>query len=107
MSVVVDASVFVAACRPSEQWWATSLDFIDAIQQGKDEAAAPTLLLVECAGAIARMTRPELGLRMIRLIDALPLRLVALDEGLSRDAAELAAPHRLRGAEAGDVACAG
>ena len=46
MSVVVDASVFVAACRPSEQWWATSLDFIDAIQQGKDEAAAPTLLLV-------------------------------------------------------------
>jgi predicted nucleic acid-binding protein len=63
---------------------------------------APTLLLVEVAAAVARAYgNPTPGIAFAQAIRELPnLRWEALDESLAGEAAELAAVHRLRGADA-------
>jgi len=87
--------------RPSRQWPMT------ATQQG-ELLAAPSLLLPEVAGAIARRSgRTDLALRAASLLERLPnLRLVRLDAALARLAGQLAAELRLPEADASYVALA-
>ena len=68
----------------------------------------PTLLLPECAAAIARPTS-DIGLanEVGSLVESLPgVRMVALELGLARRAVQIAIRHRLRGADAVYVAVA-
>ena len=80
----------------------TSLDFLQAISQQGDELFAPALLFPEIAGAMARPTRnPEWARGTIALIKAtINIREIAVDQGLSGRAADIAAKYFLRGADA-------
>ena len=98
----VDASVFVNAFNPHEEGHAESLAFLSAIHQGGDPIVVPALLLPEIASAVARVTDDSIGaLQYADATAALPhLTLVSLTPAAGRQAAELAATHRLRGADA-------
>ena len=98
----VDASVFVNAFNPHEDGHAASLQILAAIQERGDPVIVPTLLIPEIASSLARATDDGAGaLRYANATAALPhVTLVALTRAMARQAAELAATHRLRGADA-------
>jgi predicted nucleic acid-binding protein len=70
--------------------------------------AAPILLLAEVGGAMARrLDRPDIGAEAISRLLAIPtLRLVSMDHAQGMRAGQIAAAHRLRGADAVYVAVA-
>lgn len=104
----VDASVFVNAFNPHEAGHAASLEILSVIQRRGDPIIVPTLLVTEVASAVARANDDTAGaLEYAEAITALPnLTLVTLTPALARQAADLAATHRLRGADAIYVAVA-
>jgi predicted nucleic acid-binding protein len=104
----VDASVFVNAFNPHEEGHAASLQILAAIQDRGDPMIVPTLLIAEVASAVARATDDSDGaLQYANATAALPhLTLVSLTTTVARQAASLAATHRLRGADAVYVAVA-
>jgi predicted nucleic acid-binding protein len=104
----VDASVFVNAFNPHEAGHAESLALLAAIQERDDPIIVPTLLAPEIASAVARASDDSVGaLQYAYATATLPhLTAVALTPSLARQAAELAASHRLRGADAVYVAIA-
>jgi predicted nucleic acid-binding protein len=104
----VDASVFVNAFNPYEEGHAESLRILAAIREGGDPVIVPTLLLPEIASAAARASNDSAGaLLYANATAALPhLTLVSLTSTTARQAGELAANHRLRGADAVYVAVA-
>lgn len=108
MSYTIDASVFVAAARPVEKEHTVSLEFLEQVDQQQLPTICPTLLLTECAAAIARATDDEsLAEQLVTLIEALPgIALVPLSRDLARRAVEIAIRYRLRGADAIYVAVA-
>ncbi len=97
----VDASVFVNAFNPHEEGHAESLQILCAIQERGDPVIVPTLLFAEVAAAVARATDDSEGaIEYARATAALPhLTLVSLTTAVARQAADLAAIHRLRGAD--------
>lgn len=104
----VDASVFVNAFNPNEEGHAASLRILSAIQERGDPVIVPTLLVTEIAAAVARATDDGAGaLQYATATAALPhLTLVSLTVAVARQAADLAATYRLRGADAVYVAVA-
>ena len=98
----VDASVFVNAFNPHEEGHVESLAILAAIQEGGDPVIVPTLLVPEVASAVARACDDSAGALEYAIATAsLPhLTLVALTQTMARQAAELAATHGLRGADA-------
>lgn len=98
----VDASVFVSAFNPQEDGHAESLAILAAIHEDGDPVIVPTLLLPEIASAVARASGDTDGaLEYAGAAAALShLTLVSLTATTARQAAELAAAHRLRGADA-------
>jgi len=107
--ICIDASVFVAAARAAEEQHADSMAFLREVQAQGEEVYCPTLVLPECAAAIARRTDdPDLARQLVLLIEQYPrLQLVALTLPLAQRAAQIAATHQLRGADAVYVAVAG
>ena len=104
----IDASVFINAFNPHEAGRAESLATLTAIQERGDPVIVPTLLLPEIAAAVARASDDSDGaLAYAGATAGLPqLTLVALTPAMARLAAELAAEHRLRGADSIYVAVA-
>jgi predicted nucleic acid-binding protein len=104
----VDASVFVNAFNPHEEGHVQSLQILSAIQERGDPVIVPTLLVPEIASAVARATNDTAGALQYAVATAgLPhLTLVSLTAAVAREAADLAATHRLRGADAVYVAVA-
>jgi predicted nucleic acid-binding protein len=104
----IDASVFVNAFNPHEKGHAESLQILSAIQDRGDPVIVPTLLIPEIASAVARATDDSAGaLQYAIATAALPhLTVVSLTAAVARQAADLAATHRLRGADAVYVAVA-
>jgi predicted nucleic acid-binding protein len=102
----IDASIFVNAFNPHEAGHAASLRALTTIQERRDPIIVPTLLLTEIASAVARATDDAAGaMEYVDAIAALPeVTLVALTPAVARQAADLAAAHRLRGADAVYVA---
>jgi predicted nucleic acid-binding protein len=100
--------VFVNAFNPHERGHAESLRILSAIQEQGDPVIVPTLLVTEIASAIARATDDSAGaLEYAAAAAALPhVTLVSLTVAVARQAAELAAAHRLRGADAVYIAIA-
>jgi predicted nucleic acid-binding protein len=101
MNLTVDASVFVAASRADEVHYQASREFLQQIQAQRCDLYCPTLVLPECAAAIARPTADaRLAEELVLLIEGLPrLHLVALDLTLAQHASQVAREHRLRGAD--------
>ena len=104
----VDASVFVNAFNPHEDGHAESLQILAAIQEAGDPIVVPTLLLPEIASAVARASNDPAGaIGYASATAALPqLMLVSLTPAMARQAARLAATHKLRGADSVYVAVA-
>lgn len=99
--LTIDASVWVNADSPSEPGYAESRALLDLVFARRWPVIVPTLLTIEVAGTISR-TRGDAVLAedMATAMLALPtVRWVALDEPLARRGVELAARHRLRGAD--------
>jgi predicted nucleic acid-binding protein len=98
----IDASVFVNAFNPLEEGHAESLRILAAAHDRGDPVIVPTLLLVEIASAVARATGDGAGALQYAFATAdLPhLTLVSMTPTMARQAAELAAANRLRGADA-------
>jgi predicted nucleic acid-binding protein len=104
----VDASVFVSAFTPSEPAHPSSKTFLRQVRQEGAALVLPTLVIVEIAAAIGRgQGKPELGYAFAMEISRFPeLTLVPLDDDLAKEAAEIAAAHRLRASDAVYVAVA-
>jgi predicted nucleic acid-binding protein len=105
---VVDASVWVSRLVPGDIHHHRSQAWFEARATDGSLLVAPLIVLAEVAGAISRRTgRPRLARRSVQLIQRLPsLRLVSVEAALAKSAAELAADHSLRGADALYVATA-
>ena len=56
MSLTVDASVFVAASRADELHYTASRQFLQQARAQRFTLCCPTLVIPECAAAIARPT---------------------------------------------------
>lgn len=106
--VTVDASVFVGAFTPSEPAHAASKSFLRGLAEAGPPIFLPALAMVEIAAAIGRgQDRPELGAAFASEVIQLPqVALIGLDEWPAREAAEIAARHRLRGSDAVYIAVA-
>lgn len=104
----VDASVFVNAFNPHEAGHAASLQILSVIRERGDPIIVPALLITEVASAVARASDDTTGaLEYVDAIAALPnVTLVTMAPAVARQAAGLAATHRLRGADAVYVAVA-
>ncbi len=104
----VDASVFVNAFNPHEKGHAESLQILSAIKERGDPVIVPALLVPEIASAIARATDDSGGaIQYAHATAALPhLTLVSITTTVARQAADLAATYRLRGADAVYIAVA-
>lgn len=106
--VVVDASLWVARLVEGDTFHQLSRNWLERQRLGGVGFLAPSLLLVEVAGAIARrIGEADLAKRAVSALDGLDgLRLVEMEADLVRRAAGLAANHGLRGADAIYVAVA-
>lgn len=78
------------------------MQLLATIQERGDPVIVPTLLIAEMASAVARASDDSVGaIQYANATAALPhLTLVPLTPATARQAAELAATHRLRGADA-------
>ena len=108
MKIKIDASVFVAAARPSEPHYAESRAFVLEAQMKNAEIICPSLILPECSAAIARRTgNPFLAAGLVALIEGWPgIQLIQINLSRARRAARIAADHKLRGADAIYIAIA-
>ena len=99
--LTIDSSVFVSAARPSETGNAESTRFLAWVRESRPRLFLPTLLLAEVSAALSRTgSAAGLAQQYALAIGQLPNTvLVALDEGLARQAAAFAAQHKLRGAD--------
>lgn len=98
----VDASVFLNAFHPYEKEHALSQRLLAHLQAQAAPIIVPTLLLPEVAAAIVRGREdPALARAFTAALNRLPhLVWVPLDDTLARQAADVAAQHRLRGSDA-------
>ncbi|MCC6298885.1 MAG: type II toxin-antitoxin system VapC family toxin [Anaerolineales bacterium] len=107
MFFVVDASVWVARLVLQDAFHESIKEWMSARLEEGDQFLAPSLLLAEVGGAIARRTTSSLGMRAIEQLQNLPgLQLVEMEHSLLQEAAQLAAELGLRGADSMYVAVA-
>jgi len=106
--VVVDASVWVSRLVTGDVHYARCEAWFQAQAASGGVLVAPVFVLAEVAGAISRRTgQQNLAHQAVGLLQKLPsLRLVSVDAPLGGLAAQLAADHALRGADAVYVATA-
>lgn len=101
MRLALDASVAVAALRPSEPKHAAAVARVLRLLSGADTAVVPALFVVEVRGALAR-----LGFNRktsAALVDALardPHEIITLGPRAAKAAARVAARCKLRGSDA-------
>lgn len=98
----IDASVFLNAFNPWEQDHQESHRLLEMIREQEIPIIVPTLVLPEVAAAVARgHDDSSLAVRFAETLARLPhLILVEVDGATARQAAEIAAAYRLRGADA-------
>lgn len=108
MNYTIDASVFVAMARATEPHHLTSLDFLTVLQTTGAAVFCPALLLAEASAAITRRTGDVVAaLSLVALIKNFTgMNLMTVTAALAERAAQIAADHRLRGADAIYVATA-
>lgn len=99
---VVDASVWVSLCHAGDRFHRRSLDWLETALAAGERLAAPTLLRVEVAAAIRRLTgKEELGAAaLVELEESGVVDLVPLDAERSDRAARIALRAAVRGADA-------
>lgn len=107
MTLVIDASVWIAARFGGEPHHDASARCLLAALAGGEPLILPMLAWVECVAATARKTGSDtLATEAGAQLRSLPLRWVALDEPEAASATDIAATYRLRAADAVYVAVA-
>lgn len=98
----VDASVWVNSFDQREPGHEISRRVLERLRDQTVSVILPHLVLAEVAGAVSRTrNNPAQALAFATAIGYLPnVRLVSLDASLAQQAAQLAAQHGLRGADA-------
>lgn len=107
--LVIDASVFISGSQTGEADHPSCLQFLSRIRQVAGvRVTCPTLVIPECAGAIARITGEQrLAERIVSIVEDCPgLRLLDLDAEFAEVARSVAVSCRLRGSDAVYVAVA-
>lgn len=101
MSFVVDASIYVAAALLGDVHNTDSHSFLKRIDLDDESVYCPSIVLRECAGAIARPTRDSaLGKGTATLLLAnTHITIAEATVQRAREAADIAANHFLRGAD--------
>jgi predicted nucleic acid-binding protein len=99
---VVDASVWVSLCHAGDRHHAGCSRWLESVLVAGGDLVAPTLLQVEVAAAIRRLTGDEeLALSAVATTaESNVLRLESLTDRRSRHAAEIARLTAVRGADA-------
>lgn len=99
---VVDASIWVGLLVPYDAFNVPSSEWLAARLADGAHLAAPRFVLAEVAGAIRRRLRDQLAAdaAVATMLSIRGLRLVAMDEPLVQNTAELVARLALRGADA-------
>lgn len=99
---VTDASLWVSRFLPDDAFHAVSRAWLESLVGKGLPLFAPTHVLAEVAGAVARRTgRSQLGYAVVQQIRQVPtLQLVAISVELGEFAAEVASNYRLRGGDA-------
>jgi predicted nucleic acid-binding protein len=98
----IDASVWINGYDATEPGHDISRQFRDELRARYLPVVLPTLVLTEVAGSLSR-TRGDVAraLAFVEALRRLPhITLITLTTARARQAAELAAQHRLRGADA-------
>ena len=100
--IVVDASVWVSRFLPEDAFHRASRAWLIETTTAAVALIAPTIMLAELSGAIARRTsNDQLGYQIVQQIRQLPtLQLISVDDVLGQLAAQAASTYRLRGADA-------
>jgi predicted nucleic acid-binding protein len=101
MRLVLDASVAIAATRPSEPSYAAARAQVERALQGIDTIVVPAFFVVEVSSALARQGRPLGDIQAI--IDPLtrsPHELVTIGPKRARAAQRIAVACKLRGPDA-------
>jgi len=108
MIYTVDASVFVAASREQEQQSDASFECLHRLRAQRLTVVCPSLVLPECAAAVARATGVvEEADEILELLETFPrLQLVPVGLSLARRAAQIGKLQRLRGGDSVYVAVA-
>ncbi|MEI6210887.1 MAG: type II toxin-antitoxin system VapC family toxin [bacterium] len=98
----IDASVFVAACRPQESGHVASQAFLAAVREHAFPLIEPSILPIEVASALVRTgsNRVLAGEYATVILNLPMLTLVAMDERFARQAVDLTVATRLRAADA-------
>jgi len=101
-SIVIDASVLVAAAIPDEPGHGSSLALVERCIQERVPFIGPAVVIPEVLGAITRITgRPRLGFQLLAAyrgrteFSVLPVEVVLADS-----AGEIASLQRLKGCDA-------
>jgi predicted nucleic acid-binding protein len=104
----IDANIFVRDLDARHADHADCNALLERLAGTTTPIIVPALILAEVAGALSReLHDPMRGRLAVMLLQELPhVTLVALDDMLAREAAELAADRALRGADACYVAVA-
>lgn len=106
--MVVDASVWVSYFIAIDANHASTVGWLEGVIRDGCTLIAPTILLVEVAGAVARRSNSsEMGLAASEELRNLPsLSLVPLDDDLTQLSAQVAATLPAKGADAIYIATA-
>ncbi|MFO7682985.1 MAG: type II toxin-antitoxin system VapC family toxin [Chloroflexota bacterium] len=100
--MVVDASVWVSRFLPEDAFHQASRTWLIEMTTAGMALVAPTIMLAEVSGSIARRTgNDRLGYQIVQQIRQLPsVQFIAVDDTLGQLAAQTASTYRLRGADA-------
>jgi predicted nucleic acid-binding protein len=100
--IAVDASVWVSRFLPDDAFHQASRTWLIETTTAGKALVAPTIMLAELSGSIARRTgNDQLGYLIVQQIRQLPtLQLITVDDALGQLAAQIASTYRLRGADA-------
>jgi len=98
----IDASVFVAACRPSEAEHNACRALLRAVRKLDIPMIEPAIVAVEIVAALRRTGDDPDGAQAyaFSVLELPRLTVVTVDGKLARQAVEIAVRHRLRGADA-------
>lgn len=108
MTIVLDASVAVAATRPREAHHDQARALVYAILRHEVRIILPTLFLVEVVAALGRAGEPAAATRAyVNRLAKMAARIVPLEVGSASEAARMAQRFRLRAADAVYVWLAG
>jgi predicted nucleic acid-binding protein len=105
--MIVDASVWVAYFYGRDHHSSATVPWLEALLLAGERLSAPSLMLAEVGGALARRTSPDLGrLAVERLRATSQLTLVPMTDDLMVLATELAIALPARGADSVYIATA-